>query len=79
MDYLEKLKAYNAMETIKDIPPWLQPLSLLMLGGSDPGGNIMPLATALAKHGVPVQELLPCIMDIFEVFLMNDKEDKEND
>jgi len=32
MDYLEKLKAYNAMETIKDIPPWLQPLSLLMLG-----------------------------------------------
>lgn len=79
MDFLDKIKAYSAMEDVKDIPPFAQPLALLTLCGIDQTGNIAPLTEILLKHGVPLHEVLPCIVDIFEVFLTNDKEEKDVD
>ena len=74
MDDIEKIRAFSAMEEVKDIPAFAQPLSLLVLCATDPTGYMSPLAEILSKHGVPVHEIVPCIMDIFEVFLINDKE-----
>ena len=74
MDDIEKIRAFSAMEEVKDIPAFAQPLSLLVLCATDQTGYMGPLAEILSKHGVPVHEIVPCIMDIFEVFLVNDKE-----
>lgn len=74
MDDIEKIRAFSAMEEVKDIPAFAQPLSLLVLCATDQTGCMGPLAEILSKHGVPVHEIVPCIMDIFEVFLVNDKE-----
>lgn len=74
MDDIEKIRAFSAMEEVKDIPAFAQPLSLLILCATDSTGYMRPLAEILSKRGIPVHEIVPCIMDIFEVFLINDKE-----
>ena len=72
MNEIDKILAFNAMETVKDIPPYLQPLSLLLALETDKTGIQAPLAQVLSKYGVPIVKILPCIADIMEVFMISD-------
>ena len=72
MNDIDKILAYNAMETVKNIPPYLQPLSLLIALETDKTGIQAPLAKVLSDYGVPIVKILPCIADIMEVFMMSE-------
>lgn len=71
MTELEKMKAYHAMQTIKETPDWLSEMVLKMLCNVDPSGRMERLARILADYGMDVRKIVPCIMAIMQDSLID--------
>lgn len=71
MTELEKMKAYHAMETIKETPDWLSEMVLKMLCNTEPTGKMERLARILAEYGMDVRKIVPCIMAIMQDSLID--------
>lgn len=71
MTELEKMKAYHAMETIKETPEWLNEMVLKMLCNTEPTGKMERLARILAEYGMDVRKIVPCIMAIMQDSLID--------
>ena len=71
MTELEKMKAYHAMETIKETPDWLSEMVLKMLCNTDPTGKMERLARILAEYGMDVRKIVPCMMAIMQDSLVD--------
>ena len=71
MTELEKMKAYHAMETIKETPDWLSEMVLKMLCNTEPTGKMERLARILAEYGMDVRKIVPCIMAIMQDSLVD--------
>ena len=71
MTELEKMKAYHAMETIKETPEWLSEMTLKMLCNADQTGKIERLARILADYKMDVRKIIPCIMAIMQDTLLD--------
>lgn len=73
MTELEKMKTYHATEEIKNTPPWMQDALLVMICKSDESGYTERMARILAAHKMPTNEIVPCIMDIMQDYLVKEE------
>lgn len=71
MTELEKMKAFHAMQEIKECPSWAQDYNLVMMCRFDKTGRIENVARILASHKMPTNEIVPCIMELMQCFLMD--------
>ena len=72
MNEMDKMKAYHAMETIKEAPDYMRNIQLLILCKTDPSGRMERIARILANYGIDSKKIVPCIMDIMEDFMFNE-------
>lgn len=64
-DFEEMIKmAMDAAEIIKNTPDYMKNYNLIRLCKTDSTGKMEPMARILAAHGVPVDEVLPCMMEL---------------
>ena len=70
MTELEKMMAFHAMQTIKEALEWSQDMQLVLICKMDKTGRFERLARILASHNMPTKEIVPCVMDIFQDFLI---------
>ena len=75
MDEKEKMMAFHALQTIKEVPESLQEMNLFFICKMDPSGRFEKLSRILAEHKMPTTEIVPCLMDILQEVLL-DKEVK---
>lgn len=75
MTELEKMRAYHAMEELKTIPQWAQEFTLVRLCRFDKTGQIEKTARIFAAHKMPIDEIVPCLMEIMQNTLMDIKAD----
>ena len=78
MDRIDEMKAFHAMETIKDAPEFMQDMQLMLLCKADPGGRFERISRILANYGMESQKIVPCLMEIMEDFLLH-KDSGDND
>ena len=78
MTELEKMKAYHIMEEIKNTPQWMQDFNLVKLCEFDKTGRSEKIARILAAHKMPTNEIVPCLMDIMQDFLVEIEADGES-
>lgn len=78
MTELEKMQMFHATEEIKNTPPWMQDALLVMLCRSDESGYTERMARILAAHKMPTNEIVPCIMDIMQDYLVKPEADGES-
>lgn len=78
MTELEKMKAFHAMEEIKDAPQWMQDFNLVKLCEFDKTGRMERIARILASHKMPTNEIVPCLMEIMQDFLVDIEVDGES-
>lgn len=73
MEEEQKQQLLALIEPIKNSPEYLQPMNLMILCKSDPeyGPRFEKVARILAEYGVPVEKVVPCMMDL-TLFMMND-------
>lgn len=78
MTELEKMKAFHVMEEIKSSPQWTQDYNLVLLCRFDKSGRSEKIARILAAHKMPTNEIVPCLMDIMQDFLVDIEADGES-
>lgn len=78
MTELEKMKVFHAMEEIKETPQWMQDFNLVVLCRTDKSGRMERIARILASHKMPTNEIVPCIMEIMQDFLVEIEADGES-
>ena len=78
MDKLDEMKAFHAMETIKEAPEFMQDMQLFLLCKIVPGGRMERVARILAKYGMESKKIVPCIMEVMEDFLINKETGEDN-
>lgn len=71
MTELEKMMAFHAMQTIKEAPDWTQDFNLVTICKLDKTGRFERWARLFAKHKMPTNEIVPCIMDFFQDMLID--------
>ena len=76
MTVREKMQAYHLMENLKELnsqePEWIQEKNLALLCSIDTAsGTTEKFARILAAHQMPVKEILPCMLDIFQEMLID--------
>lgn len=71
MTELEKMQLYHAMEEIKSTPLWARDHILVSMCRLDKTGQMEKLARTLAAHKMPVDEIMPCIMEIMQDSLVH--------
>lgn len=78
MTELEKMKAFHAMEEIKETPQWMQDFNLVMICRLDKSGRMERIARILASHKMPTNEIVPCLMEIMQDLLVEIEADGES-
>ena len=78
MTELEKMMAFHAMQEIKETPDWMQDFNLVTICKLDKTGKFEQFARLLAKHKMPTNEIVPCVMELFQGILLDiDTDDKK--
>lgn len=77
MTEMEKMMAFHAMQEIKETPDWMQDFNLVMFCKLDKTGKFEQLARVLAKYHMPTNEIVPCVMELFQGILLNVETDKK--
>lgn len=65
------MKAFSAMEEIKNTPKWALDPILVSMCRLDKTGQMEKLARTLAAHKMPIDEIVPCIMEIMQDSLVH--------
>ena len=66
MTELEKMQAFHTMEEIKNTPLWARDHVLVSMCRFDKTGQMERFARIFAAHKMPIDEIVPCIMDIMQ-------------